>query len=83
MNNCDTCQRKNICHINDYIPENATNRITWCWQYRPMSEKKKLYLTKYVAENSGGVERIERLFDYQCEVVIIPDAYETLAQRSD
>lgn len=39
-----------------------------------MSDKKKLYLTEYLIEKAGGVERIERLFDYQCEVVIVPDA---------
>lgn len=48
-----------------------------------INEKPKVYFTKYLVDKAGGVERIERLFDYQCEVVIVPDAYETLAQGSD
>ena len=45
----------------------------------------------YLVAKAGGVERIEELFDYQCEVVILPDSYndgvcveyETMAQGSD
>lgn len=38
-------------------------------------EKKKLFLPMYLVIKAGGVERIEKLFDYQCEVVILPDSY--------
>ena len=48
-----------------------------------MNEKPKVYFTKYLVDKTGGVDRIEKLFDYQCEVVIVPDSYETLAQKSD
>ena len=42
-----------------------------------MDEKPKMYLTKYLVDKAGGLKEVERLFDYQYEVVIIPDAYKT------
>lgn len=83
MSKCDSCQRKSICHIKDYIPEKAIGKIIGCWQYRQMNKKKKLYLTNALVEKAGGIESIERLFDYQCEVVIVPDSYENMAQGPD
>lgn len=44
-----------------------------------MNEKPKMYFTKYLVDKAGGLKEVERLFDYRCKVVIIPDAYETAA----
>lgn len=72
---------------NDYTPENDISKIIRDLQnykyYSSISGKKKFYLPKYLVDKAGGVERIERTFDYQYEVVIMPDAYETVAQGSD
>lgn len=38
-------------------------------------KKKKLFLPMYMVAKAGGIERIEKFFDYQCEVVILPDSY--------
>lgn len=56
-----------------------------------MDNKKKLFLPMYMVVKAGGIGRIEKFFDYQCEVVILPDSYncgvgvedEVVAQKSD
>lgn len=84
MSKCDSCKKKSRCRLIEALPDNAVNKFAGCWQYEDMTnDKKKLFLSRYLVDKAGGIDRIERLFDYQCEVVIIPDANETVAQRPD
>lgn len=84
MSKCDTCVKKSHCRLIEALPDNAVIKFNGCWQYdEATNDKKKLFLSRYLVDKAGGIDRIERLFDYQCEVVIVPDTYEVVAQKSD
>lgn len=39
------------------------------------NDKKKLYLTQYEIDKYGGPIRIQEFFDYNIEIIVIPNSY--------
>lgn len=39
------------------------------------NDKKKLYLTQYEIDKYGGSIRIQEFFDYNIEIIVIPNSY--------